>query len=347
MANAVAWLQPGPVDTRTGGFIYNRRIMAAMARPVTVVELATSFPSPSQSDRSDTSRRLARLEDGTITVADGLALGTLADEAAEEADRLRLVGLVHHPLALETGLSEARRQELFESEKKALSSTRRVIVTSRTTATGLAAYDVPADLIDVVEPGTDPAPLAKRTVDPPCRLLSVATVTPRKGHAILIEALSGLTDLRWTLDCYGSLDRDPACAEAVRRLIVCTDLEDRITLHGERGEAELAAAYANADVFTLPSFHEGYGMAVAEALARGLPIVCSNAGALAETVPVDAGLLVPPGDMAALAAALRDVIDGPEVRTQLAAGAARARQSLPSWQEQANRFAEILDRVDR
>ncbi|MEM7443442.1 MAG: glycosyltransferase family 4 protein [Pseudomonadota bacterium] len=347
MKRPVAWVQPGPVDTRTGGFIYNRRIMATMRLPVTVVELATSFPAPSQGDRRHAADLLSRQPNGTITVVDGLALGVLADEAAREAQRLRFVGLVHHPLALETGLTDDRRRDLIASETRALNSVHHVITTSQTTAHGLADYSVPSAKIDVVEPGTDSAPLAVPAKDGPCRLLSVATLTPRKGHAVLVHALSQLTDLDWTLDCWGSLERDPGYADEVRRSIKEDGLESRIALHGECDEAELAAAYANADTLVMPSFHEGYGMAVAEALARGLPIVASSAGALVDTVPADAGLLVPPGDAGALAAALRKVIADSSIRRRLAAGAAIARQSLPTWDEQGKRFEAILEKVGR
>lgn len=345
MSRPIVWLQPGPPDTRTGGFIYNRRIMSAMDGAVTLVTLGTGFPNPSTTERQDAAKQLAAIADDTTIVIDGLALGVLADEAAQQANRLRLVGLVHHPLALETGLSDQQRRSFADSERRALSHVRLVIVTSRSTAANLADYDVPDDRIDSVEPGTDPAPLAARSGVPPIRLLAIATVTPRKGYAVLVAALARLTDLDWVLDCYGSLDRDPECASTVRQEIDRLGLSDRITLHGERDPDELVDAYSDADVLVQPSFHEGYGMALAEALARGLPIVSTTAGAIPDTVPSDAGLLVPPGDSEALAAALRSVITDPVTRSELAAGAEKARATLPTWQGQASRFSDILNRI--
>src|SRR5262249_16826593 len=146
------------------------------------------------------------------------------------------------------------------------------------------------------------------------RLLAVATVTPRKGHLILIEALARLADLDWHLLCVGSLERDPATATAFRQAIARHHLADRVTLAGEWPPERLGAAYRQADCFVLPSFHEGYGMAFAEALAHGLPIVATTGGAISETVPASAGLLVPPGDSAALAAALRRLMSDGELR---------------------------------
>ncbi|MEM8588482.1 MAG: glycosyltransferase family 4 protein [Pseudomonadota bacterium] len=341
----IAWLQPGPLDTRTGGFIYNRRIMAAMDQDVRLVELGGGFPLPSPAERRDAAERLAELPDSTVTVIDGLALGVLADEAAAEAARLRLIGLVHHPLALETGLSDDQARVFADSERRALAQVRHVFVTSDATAAGLAGYGVSSDRVDVVTPGTDPAPLRGSQDDGPIRLLCVATLTPRKGHAVLMSALAQLNDLDWVLDCYGSLDRDPACVTEVRRQIERLGLTDRVHLHGERDPGDLSDAYAAAGAMVLPSFHEGYGMALAEALASGLPIVSTTAGAIPDTVPSDAGLLVPPGDSESLAAALRAVIGDPGVRRDLSDGAARARAALPTWPAQAARFSKILRRV--
>src|SRR5690606_8829445 len=188
---------------------------------------------------------------------------------------------------------------------EALACVRGVIVTSPSTARALAGFDVPAARIAVVEPGTPPAPLATGSGAPALSLLCVATVTPRKGHALLVEALATLQDRRWTLHCAGSLTMDPACAQALRQAIDRHGLQARVVLHGEHDEAGLRALYARADAFVLPSFHEGYGMALAEALAHGLPVVSTRAGAIADTVPADAGVLVPPGDVAALREALR------------------------------------------
>jgi hypothetical protein len=142
-------------------------------------------------------------------------------------------------------------------------------------------------------------------------LLSVASVTPRKGHLVLIGALARLTELDWRLRCIGSLTRDPAAVTALRQAIAQHALADRVTLAGERPPSELAAEYQAADCFVLPSFHEGYGMAFAEALSHGLPVVAARAGAVPRTVPESAGLLVPPGDVAVLAAALQRVMPSP------------------------------------
>ncbi|MGZ5844855.1 MAG: glycosyltransferase, partial [Xanthobacteraceae bacterium] len=104
-----------------------------------------------------------------------------------------------------------------------------------------------------------------------------------------------------------------------------------------------ASLYASADLFVLPSRFEGYGMAYAEAIAHGVPVIGTNAGAIPETVPVDAGVLVPPDDVDILAATLQRLMDNPAERERLAAGARAT--AFPSWRGQAALFARALENL--
>ncbi len=135
---------------------------------------------------------------------------------------------------------------------------------------------------------------------------------------------------------------DAACASALTQAIDRHGLRERVVLHGEQDESALRALYAKADAFVLPSFHEGYGMALAEALAHGLPVISTRAGAIPDTVPADAGMLVAPGDASALRAALQRLMDDAAWRGRLGAGAQRARGRLPSWPQSSERFASAL-----
>lgn len=344
----VQFLIPGDPETRTGGYLYDRRIMAGLAElgwPVTLQRLDARFPQPTPAALAAADAVLAALPAGALTIIDGLALGAMPELAAAHRDRLRLVALVHHPLALETGLDEACRRDLFASEREALRHVRQVIVTSPHTVRELAAYDVPAERCAVVLPGTDPAPLAQSSEREPWLLLCAASLTPRKGHAVLFRALARLQHLSWRLECAGSPALDPATATELQALIAALGLSERIALLGELSAERLAACYQRADVFVLPSWYEGYGMVLAEALARGLPIVSTTAGAIPDTVPQSAGLLVPPGDEAALADALARVLVEPGLRQRLAGGAQAARQSLPDWPASCARFAALLAAV--
>lgn len=336
---------PGDPATLTGGYEYDRRItegLRALDWQVAVHALDASFPAPTAAALAHAREALERIPDGALVLLDGLALGAMPQVAAAERDRLRLVALVHHPLAEETGLDAASAAALRESETRALAAVRGVIATSRATARALAAYRVDPARIRVVEPGTDPAPLARGSAGDTVELLCVAAVIPRKGHALLVEALAALAHLPWHLTCVGSLERDAATAASLRRQIDECGLAGRVTLAGEHARAALDRFYERADAFVLATFHEGYGMAFAEALARGLPVVGTRAGAVPQTVPPDAGLLVPPGDVAALREALARVIDDPATRARLAEGARRARALLPTWPQASAALAAAL-----
>jgi glycosyltransferase involved in cell wall biosynthesis len=167
-------------------------------------------------------------------------------------------------------------------------------------------------------------------------------VIPRKGHRVLVAALARVRDLDWQMLCIGSLERDPRTARSIRQMISAARLGRRVTLAGEQPPRMVRRAYRAADLFVLPSHHEGYGMAFAEAMAHGLPVIASSAGAIPETVPREAGLLVPAGDVSALARALRRVIAEPALAVRLAAGSRVAGGRLPDWQRAAERWEQLL-----
>lgn len=350
----IVFMLPGALEGNSGGTIYDRRIVEGLRRArwqVDLLALAGGFPWPDGAARDEAARRVAQLPDAAWVVADGLAFGALPDIALHHARRLRWVALVHHPLALETGLDTARRQQLLDSERGALATARGVIVTSATTAAALADYGLAPARIHIVEPGTTPAPLAAGSADAGhgalCTLLCVASLTPRKGHALLLDALAGLQDRSWTLHCVGDTQRDGATTKNLRARIAALGLAQRVLLHGELTSAALQAMYARADAFVLASYYEGYGMALAEALARGLPVISTTGGAIADTVPADAGVLVAPGDSSALRAALARLLDEPHWRAALAAGARRARARLHDWPVAVGHFAAALDAIER
>lgn len=347
---ACCFLIPGDWNTPTGGYAYDRRLALALREAGWTVDVRAvhgAWPHPDAADLAAASACVGSLADGALAVVDGLAFGALADTVALHAQRLHWVALVHHPLHLETGLGAIERQGLRDGEAQALQWARLVVVTSASTAADVAAMGVPSALIAVVEPGTDRVPVAQAAARQhpggPLHLLCVATLTPRKGHAVLLQALAGLTHLDWVLHSVGSAQRDPETAAGLHSM--AAPLGRRVVWHGEVEADALHSHYLAADVFVLPSLHEGYGMVVAEALARGLPVVASNAGALAHTLPADAGLQVPPGDVPALQEALAQVISDAGLRARLAEGARAAATRLPTWAQQATRFATAMEGV--
>ncbi len=335
---------PGDLATPTGGYVYARRLMdelpAAGWRP-RLLPLPSDFPHPSADDLERTFHALESLPPPALVLVDGLAFGVLP---RDRLDRLghRWVALVHHPLALENDLSPAVAATLRGTEREALGAARVVIATSEHTAGTLAEdYGVAAERIHVAPPGTERARRATGGGATPS-LLSVATVTRRKAHEVLIQALSRLRDLPWRCRIVGSLEREPTTATQVTALVHALGLEGRVTLEGEIAPLDLEAAYRMADLFVLPSRHEGYGMAFAEAMAHGLPIIACAVGAVPQTVPPDAGLLVAPDDSEALAAALRRVMTDEGIRRRMADAAWAHGRTLPGWAETARSVALAL-----
>ena len=345
--SACCFLIPGDWNTPTGGYTYDRRMVLALREAGWAVEVCCldgAWPHPDAAELAGAAARIAALADGTLVVADGLAFGTLAEVVAPHAARLRWVALVHHPLHLESGLLDAARQQLLANERHALRHARHVVVPSTATAIDVAAMGVPAGRISVVEPGTDPVPASPKSArNSPLRLLCVATLTPRKGHSLLLRALAGLMHLDWELHNVGSATRDPDTAAHLFAL--AAPLGARVTWHGEVNDQALHAHYADADVFVLASLHEGFGMVITEALAHGLPVVASDAGALAQTLPGGAGLKVPAGEVAPLQVALARILSDAGLRERLGAGARAAAEGLPTWPEQAVLLARALERV--
>jgi glycosyltransferase involved in cell wall biosynthesis len=342
---ALHLLLPGDPDTVTGGYVYDRRIVATLrARGVSVrvVRLHESFPHPTAAALAHAAHCLEALPDGAVVVLDGLALGAMPAQVAAQAHRLAMLALVHHPLAREAGLSPRRASELAGSERAALAAMAGVVVTSAATATELARdYAVPAARIRVVEPGTDAAPLARPGAGPPA-LLCVATLTPRKGHDVLVAACERIRHLPWTLDCVGSLERDPDTAAAVHGQILTAGLQGRIRLLGEVPPEALSRHYARASALLLASRHEGYGMVLDEALAHGLPVIATRAGAIPQTLPEGAGWLVPVDDVAALASALERLLCDAGWREALRRGALAARERRRSWDRAGQEFAAAV-----
>jgi glycosyltransferase involved in cell wall biosynthesis len=348
---SIALAAPGPLDARTGGYIYNQRITEGLRRQgwvVRTIELDASFPCPTAAALHDAGRLIADIPDETITLVDSLALGALPDVITREASRLRIVALVHQPLIAAVGFDPDTHARLEDGERRALKATALVVVTGRSTLPFMARYGVPRGQVVVVEPGTDrPDVVGPMAGFGSIELLCVGTVNQKKGHEILLEALALLRDLPWRLTCAGSLSRDPVTAQRVRDTLARLRLEDRVSLTDELDVQALDACYRRADVFVLATQQETYGMAVAEAVAHGLPVVATMVGAIPELVGNDAGLLVPVGDTNALAKSLALVLSDADLRVRLAEGARVHRTRLPTWDEACRRMANALDRLCR
>jgi glycosyltransferase involved in cell wall biosynthesis len=343
----VAFAFPGDLATPTGGYAYDRRIIAELRElgwQVDPVGLGGGFPKPSGVVKSAAREKLMALPQGCPVVVDGLAFGVLPEAANELRERNPLIALVHHPLALETGVSEEDALAFHDSEAAALSAAQAVIVTSPSTSTILAEeFDVPPELITTACPGTDRGAMAPGSSDGIVRLVSVGAIVQRKGFDVLIEALAALPNLPWRLSIAGDRTRDEKAVAQLDESILRHRLADRVELLGALSAEKLEAVYCNADLFVLASRFEGYGMAYAEAIAHGLPVVGTTGGAIPDTVPPSAGVLVEPNDVKALTRTLRMLIENPKERRWFAEGARAAAKDLPTWQDSARAFAGAIE----
>ena len=345
---SVVLIVPGRLDTRTGGYLYDRRMTDGLRQhgwSVEVRELDESFPYPTPAALEHAARVVADIRSGTPVLVDGLALGAMPAVIEREAARLRIVALVHLPLAADVGIDPETAARLGAAERRALDAAALVIVTGTATLPMLAEYGIARDRVVVVEPGTAHAPLARGSGETP-RLLSVATLNPSKGHEILLQAFAAGPHCGWHLTCAGSVTRHPATVERVRATIGRLGLEEQVSLVGDLDAVRLSECYDSADVFVLATLQETYGMAVAEALAHGLPVVSTTTGAIPDLVGDDAGLLAPPGNTEALAEALARVLGDAGLRARLAEGARRVRGRLPSWEQAFAKMDAALGRLD-
>ena len=337
----VSLIVPAPFDLVSGGYGYDRRIVAELreaGHQVEVVELTGAFPMVDDFARDAACAAWDRLPADTKPVIDGMALP--AFRGLEDAISSRgTVGLIHHPVSLETGISEAHQTILGDVERRLFPRLSRSIVTSETTAeTMTARFHIPPERVRIVVPGTDDAPRSPGSEGPGCQIVSIGTLIPRKGHDLLLRALARLWDLDWHLTIVGSSDRDPPHARELAALAEELAIAQRVRFAGELVGAALDAVWARADLFALATHYEGYGMAIAEALKRGLPVVVTAGGAAGSLITPDSGCICPPGDRDQLSKALRRLIFGRELRQEMAEEAWRVGQTLPSWKAQGNLF---------
>lgn len=328
-------------DRPSGGNIYDQRICEGLAQSgsdVRVTTVAGSWPACHRDARADLARIIASMPDGEAVLIDGLIASTAAAQLLPHAARLRLIVLLHMPLATAVDLphGEAARR----SERAVLGAVAGVVVTSDWTRRQvIAGFSIPPDRVHVARPGVDRAdpPLASSDV-PGNRFLCVGAVAPHKGQDLLVEALGRLSDVDWQCVIAGPLDRDPRFVERLRDSIGRLGIDDRIRFTGLLTGGTLDRAYADADLLVVPSRSETFGMVATEALAHGIPVIGAAVGGLPEAVGlapdgVRPGQLVRPDDPVALAAALAEWLRDAEHRRRLRAAALRRRSTLAGWDQ--------------
>ncbi len=331
----------------TGGNIYDRRVCAELAKAgweVLVATVAAPWPVRGSGAHADLARVVSAIPDGETVLIDGLIASSSAAQLLPHTGRIRMTVLLHMPLATAVGTLHDAGAE--RSERSVLRAAAGVIVTSDWTRRQvLTRYSIPARRVHVARPGADRVAAPARPVRG--HLICVGVLSLHKGQDLLVEALADLADRDWHCVLAGSLDRDPDFVEHLRTRITRLGYDHRIRLSGVLTGAALSHAYTTADLLVAPSRSETYGMTVTEALAHGLPVIATAVGGLPEAFGSAAdgtgpGQLIPPGDPAALAAALGDWLGDEGHRRRLRAAVRQRQPALRGWEQTTREIAEAL-----
>jgi glycosyltransferase involved in cell wall biosynthesis len=326
----------------SGGNTYDRRVCDGLAA------LGWTVREHAVRDAAALARAVGRIPDGVVVLLDGLIASAAPEALVPHARRLRQVVLVHMPLGHRPPEGEA--DAVRAREREVLAGAAAIATTSAWTRRRLGElYALPAGRMRVAEPGVDAARLAPGSAAGDS-LLCVGAVTPDKGQDLLLDGLASAADLTWRCGCVGSLVRDSAFADGVRRRARDIGLGHRVRFPGVLTGQDLDRAYAAADLLVLPSHSETYGMVVTEALARGVAVLATEVGGVPEALGhgedgTPPGLLVPPGDSAALGAALRAWLEDAGLRDRLRRAARERRATLRPWANTASAVADVLAEV--
>jgi glycosyltransferase involved in cell wall biosynthesis len=340
-AKSLTWVVSADYARFTGGYVYNERVLSELGRSgwsVRRVVLPPGFPTPSEDVRAAAADILSSIPDGTLVLGDQICLCPVPDAVEASVGRLRLAVIAHHVMAIE---DDPTAQTFADLERRVMPRVDHVVVPSRTTATGLIyRYGVDRDRISVATQGLDPVALSRGSGQGAPALLAVGALVPRKGHDVLLRALSGLTDLPWSLTIVGDAERSPAYSDRLLRMIKRAGLTGRVHLAGAVDDIE--PFWDRADLFVATARHEGFGMAVAEATARGLPVLTAASGAVAEWLDPSVAAIVMEPDGPVLADELRRLLSDPVERARLGTAARAFSARLPRWSDTAMRIDDAL-----
>ncbi len=345
----IHFLIPGDLETSTGGYVYDRHIITgleASGHDITVHALSPAFPFPGTGEIDKCRSILESVPPAALILVDSLAFAPLAELIREKRSRNPVVGLVHVPLSHSPDLAPSQRKLFEESEKEALRTADRLVVTSLFTARMIGEMGIGEEKVRVVLPGTNRAERKKAYSSVPRHLLCVGSYLPNKGYSTLIAALAGMKDKPWNLDIYGETRLNPGYITELENRIEDLGLAGRIILHPAVPYKILDEVYRQADLFVHPSLFETYGMAPAEALAHGLPVVASHAGALPETLPPGPVRFFRPGDVEHLRETLSSLFENSREYGRLCTEATLAGAKTQTWEESQRLFIRALEEID-
>jgi glycosyltransferase involved in cell wall biosynthesis len=334
----VTFLVPGNFPPTTGAIVYDNRLAGALrdlGHDTTVIPIAGQHPLPDAAARASAAAVLAEHGGDASIVIDGFCLYAFD---GLDAGLGRAIGLVHHPMSSEPNLPEAERAGFAASETRLIPTLRRVLVPSADVAARIATLHA---RVDVLAPGMPDVGRSAGSGGPSCHLIAVGSLIPRKGHDVVLRALAGLPDLDWRLTIIGDGGIDPDHATTLHALAGSLGIAARVTFAGSCRGDEMETFWRSADIFVSGSDYEGYGMAVAEAVRRGIPLAVTQGAAASDVIPATCSAIVAPRDHVQLNKALRRLVFSAPLRRALSDAAWDAGRALPTWQDQANRFVDL------
>jgi glycosyltransferase involved in cell wall biosynthesis len=345
----VALLTLGDPDRLTGGYLFHRRIAELAPRSDARIAFV-SFPDrPFPLAALDAPRMLrqARATGARALVLDSICAAFAGPWFALCPPRLPVIGMLHQPPGgIDYGPPRSTVQAWLD--RLAWRRTRLLMVASESLADDLAAQRVSRSRLRIVPPGRDVAEVAASSPGDLRRgrraaFLCVGNWVERKGILGLLESFARLPAEAATLHLAGSDRTEPASAARVRERLRRADLDGRVVVHGALPIERVAALYAAADAFVLPSLREPYGTVYGEAMAYGLPVVGWRAGNLPylATDGVE-GLILEPGDLAGLSRVLARLAEDEPLRRRLGEAARERALGRPTWVETAALFFETI-----
>jgi glycosyltransferase involved in cell wall biosynthesis len=323
-------LMPSIHDRLTGGSIYNRWILAYLAKS-RQVEL-----------HIDSAEDHARWPGG-LWLVDSLCLETGASHFANRTDASGI--LIAHYLE---SIDPQRRCSARAAVESAMLRRYSAVVTTSGFARHALITGGFQGAVEVIVPGlaTDYRQPVRRPVSSGrVTILTVASIVPNKGLMEMLCALEKLSDLDWSWELIGDVDLHPAFADEFRDRVDRSPVCDRIAIRGALSPSEVIAAYDRSDLFALPSQFETYSMATMEAMARGRPVAAFQVGGLPDLLPkISREALIEPGNAAGWVEALRRLIVASDERQRLGEANRSASSRFPSWEECGSALESFIRR---
>lgn len=347
----VAFIAYGPVDRRSGGYLYDNHLISALEERGHSVRLVSQTEGTLIRRILENGRALTGKIDvlhPDLIIADELnhpslflSMGRIMEIGAP------VVAVVHHLTSLENHSVFLR--SLFRiMEWFFLRRVDACIFNSEETGESVIRLLGSSALSSrVIYPGADNPIRDARARSGPMRILFVGNIIPRKGLDRLLKALSALNIGTWELDIVGSETTDPKYSRFCRSLAEKPELRRFTRFHGRIDEGALDKLREDCEVLAVPSDHEGFGIVYLEAMRAGMiPVASGDGGAKNLIVNGVSGFLVSPDDPESLETILRELEQDRELRLKIAGNARRRGEDFPDWKTAMNNAVDFLEEVE-